>query len=104
MGLIKAVARLALPADGQLAYLRDLGVSPSIDELALELHDGVVLLPQFVANGWLAVVEATAIEALDESLLRLGEQNDGAWWTEAALVEAPEWEEVRIRARVVLAL
>ncbi|MFV0318271.1 MAG: hypothetical protein ACK5O2_15085 [Microthrixaceae bacterium] len=99
--LIKAVARLALPADTQLRYLRELKVLPGIDELALELHDRAVLLRQFVENGWLSSREADFIQALDEALARLSERGPELW-SETALKESPEWEEVRERARVAL--
>lgn len=69
--LIKAVARLGFPADIQQWYLKELKVLPSIDELALELHDRAVLLPQFVENGWLTSREAEAIADLDASLVDL---------------------------------
>lgn len=99
--LIKAVARLALPADSQLQYLQELEVLPGIDELALELHDRVVLLPQFVENGWLSPGEADAIQDLDEALARLSKRGPGLW-SETALKESSEWEEVRSHARTAL--
>jgi hypothetical protein len=102
--LLKAVARLALPAEDQVTYLRRLGSWPSVDELALELHDVVVLLDQFVDSGWIREQDANAIKALDDLLTRMsGEQNEHLW-TEHGLTTAVEWEEVRNRARdIVLA-
>jgi hypothetical protein len=102
--LLKAVARLALPAEDQVAYLRRLGSWPSVDELALELDDVVELLGQFVASGWITEQDADAIRALDDLLGRMsGDQNEHLW-TEHGLTTANEWEEVRKRARdIVLA-
>jgi hypothetical protein len=104
VGLIKAVARLSLPAEAQLAYLRDLGVLPSIDELALELHDYSVLLPQFIEYGWITSDEGVAIQALADELAHLGDAAGTAVWTEESLATSPAWEEIRARSRSALVL
>jgi hypothetical protein len=52
--LMRAVAVAALPAPAQEAWLGSIGVDwVNVDEIALEVNDGVVLAPQFVAAGWL---------------------------------------------------
>lgn len=103
VALLKTVARLALPADAQIRQLDKRGLLSSIDELALELHDGVPLLPQFVANGWITSEDAAAISALDETLGRMSGPDKQSLWTAGALREAKEWEEVRRQARDALA-
>lgn len=103
VALIKAVSRLALAADAQIAHLHERGLLSSADELALDLHDGVVLLPQFVASGWLTPDDASTITMLDEMLERMSGSENQALWTVEALKEASEWEEVRRRAQRVLA-
>jgi hypothetical protein len=100
--LIKAVARLALPADAQIRQLEKRGLFPSVDELALDLHDGVVLLPQFVANGWITSKDADAIAAIDQMLNRMSGPGNPLW-TADALTRAEEWGEVRRQARDALA-
>lgn len=103
VALLKAVGRLALPAEAQISHLCDRGLWPSIDEFALELHEGAVLVPQFVANGWLAPRDAAAITAIDEMLDRMSRSGNQELWTLDALTEAHEWEAVRCRAREILA-
>lgn len=63
--LIRAIAMLALPAPHQIAWLEALGVGGSADELALEFHDGYLLVPQFVERQWLqaAVVGPLRVSA-----------------------------------------
>lgn len=103
VSLLKALGRLALPAEEQIAHLSGRGLLPSADELALDLHDGAVLVPQFVAKGWLTSRDATVITAVDEMLERMSGPENVELWTVDALKQAPEWEEVRRRAREVLA-
>jgi hypothetical protein len=103
VALLKAVGRLALPAHAQLEDLQRRGLLPSADELALDLHDGVALLPQFVANGWLDPQDASAIATLDEMLAQMSGSANNALWTGQALTEASEWEDVRRQARAVFA-
>ncbi len=61
VALLKAVARLALSSDEQVAYLNAIGVGGCADELALEIGDEVPLLPQFVEAGWLSEDEAIPV-------------------------------------------
>src|SRR5690606_23923257 len=64
VALLRAVARLALPCEEQIAYVRRLG--GSLDELALEFNEGAALLDQFVAQGWLSTDDAEALRKIDE--------------------------------------
>lgn len=100
--LLKAVARLAWPAEAQLGELRKRGLLPSTDELALDLHDLVALVPQFVSSGWLSQADASAITELDQLLGRMSGPEHSDLWTERALQESSEWKEVRRQARAVL--
>ena len=103
VALLKAIGRLALPASAQRAQLRERNLRPSIDELALELHDMAILVPQFVAEGWLTPNDAAFITQLDQFLDAMSGPDQQRLWTEEALNTASEWEEVRRRAREVLA-
>ena len=101
--MVEAVERLAAPADQQVAYLKRLGTAPCADELALELNYIVAMLDQFVAQGLLSPVQASAIQAVDQKLDQMsGSQNDELWWEEA-LHRRPEWAEVRRLAATALA-
>ena len=93
VNFVKAIGRLAMPAEQQVAYLEDIGTAPSADELALEFDEGFVLLPTFVERGWLSAHDAKIAAAIDESLGRMsGEQGP---WDIADLATAPEWQEIR---------
>lgn len=102
VALLKAVGRLALPADEQIAHLGDRRLLPSADEFALDLHEGAALVSQFVTHGWLTSRDAFGIVAVDEMLGRIRGADRVELWTADALEQAPEWEEVRRRAREVL--
>lgn len=100
--LLRAVGRLALPAQQQIAYLRRLGTFPNADELALEVSDGVGLLSQFVEHGWISPELAEAIRELDSVLTAMSDPSMKHLWTAEALVSAPEWERVRTQAQSIL--
>jgi hypothetical protein len=100
--LIRAVAVLALPAADQMDYLRSIGVPEGVDELALELHDGALLVPQFLAHGWLPQAAAEAIADLDRYLGTMSGSERASEWTTSALHDAKQWENARQMARQVL--
>jgi len=99
VALIKAVGRLALPCEDQIAYLQGLGTSGSADELALEFGEGTALLSQFVQAGWLAVADADKLRSIDQALKQMSGSDNAHLWTEASLCGAPEWESIRTSAR-----
>jgi hypothetical protein len=75
-----------------------------VDELALDLHDGALLVPQFLAHGWLSESAAKAIGALDQYLGTLSGDEYKYLWTAAALQDTDQWETVRRLAREALAV
>lgn len=97
VALLRAVARLALPCEEQIAYVRRLG--GSLDELALEFNEGAALLDQFVAQGWLSTDDAEALRKIDEALEAISGMGNASLWTEAALCSAEQWCAIRNAAR-----
>lgn len=95
-----ALARLAAPALEQLACLRDLGVSPPIDELALELDD--VTEAALTAECLLSPEQQQLVSKVIEALSCLSESHRTNFWTEAALTDSAEWQQLRERAREAL--
>ena len=90
--MARVLGRLADPADLQLAYLSQLGVEGSIDELALEFDDVFrPLAPALSERGASDVV--AALGAVDAAL---GSETLG--WSAAALLESPEWNRIRALA------
>jgi len=100
--LVASVAVLALEPEGQLDWLRSIGLPEGVDELALCLDDGVGCAPWMVENGWLLAGAARAIGALDAHLDDFSGMANAALWTPEAVRSAHEWAEVRRLARVVL--
>lgn len=92
------LARLAAPASVQLDYLREIGLSPSIDELALEFDDIAVLVPELVDDGRLTREQVETVMALDRMLQAMSGIDD--LWNDAALQSDPRWAEVRDLARL----
>ena len=95
-----AVTRLAAPAARQLDYLADLGVLPSVDELALEFDDRFVLVPELEAARLLTAEQVEALRRIDRLLVAMSQQPDR--WTATALAEHPDWAELRRLAAVSL--
>lgn len=95
--LREAVNRLADTAENQIAWMKKKRLPA--DELALEFSDWAVLVPQLVIAGHLAPDANTAIEALDQQLIRISGEANAALWDDQALQESPEWAKVRELAR-----
>jgi hypothetical protein len=83
--LVRAVAVLALPASDQMDYLRSVGLPEGVDELALELHEGALLMPQFLALSWLPQAATEAIAGLDQYLGDMSGSGRASEWTNSML-------------------
>lgn len=103
--LIRSIAVLALPAPGQIAWLRSLGMGEPeyVDELAYELEAGAVLVNQFQALGWISDRLREAVIDIDLELDRFSGPENERLWTVESLYSAPEWMEIRGRAGRALA-
>ncbi len=84
-GLREAVARLAASATVQRAYLQELGVVPSADELGLEFDDALAPVRHQLHGE-----AAAALRILDELL---SEMDETLWSTNA--LEDQAWQRVR---------
>jgi hypothetical protein len=60
------------------------------------------MVSQFQDADWLSEADANGILELDSLLRQMTEQRDKELWTAGALAEAPEWEQVRKKARELL--
>ena len=92
-----AVARLAAPASEQEAYLRNLGTAPSVDELALEFSDALM-----VDKGSLEQAVRDIALQLDDQLSAMSGPQYENLWTLAALQSRPEWVSIRELAAEIL--
>lgn len=101
--LFRVIGVLALPADEQAAVLQKLGTAPLTDELALELHDQILMAPQFVEAGWLTDADVAAARLIDDKLGAISGPEMEELWTLEALESADEWKEVRRLARAFIA-
>jgi hypothetical protein len=95
--LIRSIAILALPYDAQVQWLDSLGLGEArfADEMALELEDGVRLLPQFENAGWLKSDVVALIRNLDEFLGARSGPERAAFWDLDSLQTSADWSEVR---------
>lgn len=102
--LVRAVAILALPAEGQIAWLSSLGMGePGFsDELALELENGVLLVDQYVRAGWLRPEARSALSELDSFLTAKSTPGSEGFWSLDSLRSDGEWGRVRAMAFEVL--
>jgi len=101
----RTLANLAAAADKQLDYLKSVGDNAEcVDELALEFHDDLLYLKQFIKQGRLSQEAAQAVSTVDDLLDRMSGEQNARLWTTDALVSASEWAEVRKLAADALAL
>jgi hypothetical protein len=91
----QALAILAASPEEQIVYLQDLGVGDSADELALELHEGVLMLDQLRDNYLVRDEQSEAIVAVDRKLAEMSGTGRAHLWTWGALERSKEWTEVR---------
>jgi hypothetical protein len=98
--LQEALTRLAAPAEEQVAFLRELGVWPSADELALELDDVMRMLPEALNRGELSREEETLIRQVDDLLGTMSGEEKAELWDASQLALAKEWAEVRCLAKI----
>ena len=90
--LRQALEHLAAAPEAQAAYLRQLGTSASLDELALSFDD--------VAEAS-AFSTAAAIQKLSRTLDEMSGADNAHLWKPSAL-RGPEWAEVRRLAQDAL--
>ncbi|PAX06369.1 hypothetical protein [Sphingomonas lenta] len=109
--LRNAVARLAAPAEQQVAYLDRIhapladgasAIGYGNDELALELDDYFSPACDMIFYGELSEAERTAILPLSKLLGKLGGQEHADFWRREALFNDPRWAEVRSHAAQAL--
>jgi hypothetical protein len=96
-----------MPASDQVDWLRSLGVlggPPNVDELALELSDGALLSAQLVEARWLPASVSGPLRELDGLLSTMSGPANAALWNPGALASAPEWDDVRSKAKAILFL
>ena len=97
-----ALTHLSLPAERQVEYLRQLGVSLA-DELALELHELMLLAPEMARVAELTTPETDAVERVDVALAAMSGSGQSQLWTPEALQTSREWREIRALADAALA-
>ncbi|MCO8271090.1 hypothetical protein M1L60_10845 [Actinoplanes sp. TRM 88003] len=102
VALMRSIAILAMEAEEQTAYVRNLGTHPSLDELALEFDDGFPLAPTFVEHGWLNHFAVLALQELNHQLATMSEERKAGLWHADALTTASEWARVRALARAAI--
>jgi hypothetical protein len=98
--LCQILERLASPPQAQIDYLRNLGVAPLADELALEFHDLYLLVPQLAAQRVLTQQQSEAIDAVSRQLDAMSACQDTSLWMEDALRRHSDWVEVRRLAAI----
>jgi hypothetical protein len=103
LALVRAIARLALPASDQIEYLSTIGVGGLADELGLELGDGAQHMSEFVSQGWLTSREADLISELVRLLDSISGEEFARFWRDDGLT-SPEWGTIRNVAKQFLFL
>lgn len=96
-GLVRSVAVLALPYERQVTWLASLGLGDPefVDELALELGDGVLLSRQFEEAGWISSQTRSVVVELDRLLTEHSGPAHEEFWRLESLRDSPDWVQVR---------
>lgn len=97
-----ALVRLAASSSDQLTYLQTLLSYPSVDELALDLYELVLLADLRVREGVISESVRDAVQAVDQKLDVMSGPDNAHLWTPEALLTAPEWQQVRNLAAIAL--
>ncbi len=106
-----SIERLTWTADQQVAYLDSiLGHLTKAedtsgyrnDELALELEDNLVTLPNILDAGFLEIKAVDSIKPLDTFLNEHSGKENSDFWAREALYHDERWNEVRKLARTAL--
>lgn len=86
-----------------LRWLDSLGLGwPPVDELALEVAEGLGNISHFIEQGWLSGQVSKPLLALDAHLGKMSGQDHARLCTVDALRDAPEWAQSRELALEVL--
>ncbi len=101
---VRSLAMLALPAPAQIAWLEDSGLPDIHDssELALDVNEGILLLDQFIAMGWVPAVAEAPLRDIDEFFADRSGKDHSVFWDVASLSSHPGWERVRAMAQRAL--
>jgi hypothetical protein len=97
----KIMKTLSSEAGEQIQYLNSIG-SDSVDELALELEEIALLAPSKLESGEITQAQYSLIQLLNNKLDELSDNGKIDYWTESALFESSEWEEIRTLAKECL--
>ena len=89
-GILTTVARLALPAESQIAWLENNRTAPSLDELALEFDDFYRTAPLLKKAKLLSDDVMARLDAIDAKLERMSDNK--TIWRIDSLANSPEWE------------
>ena len=93
---------LAQPYGQQIDHLKEMGVWPSADELALELDDVAPLLPEAVRKGEISSEVELAVRRVSDKLGEMSGKRNAHLWTPDALANSSQWENVRLLASEAL--
>ncbi|MEH6714268.1 hypothetical protein [Parasphingorhabdus flavimaris] len=111
INLKDSIERLTWTPEQQVAYLDSiLGHMTEAEdasgygnvELALELEDNLVTIPNILDAGFLEIEAVDSIKPLDTFLGKYGGQENADFWARDALYHDERWNEVRKLARTAL--
>jgi hypothetical protein len=94
-----ALTALASDAPDQVRYLNSLEMPVSVDELALDLEAIAAAAPEMLDNGEIDAEQFECVRTLDQRLTEMSGTANAHFWTEDALFQSPEWEQIRNSAK-----
>jgi 23S rRNA A1618 N6-methylase RlmF len=100
--LITSLKVLSSESVDQLRYLKALGISGNIDELALEFDDVASLAKVKYESQQMTKQQYQWVESLATQLDEMSGVQNEHLWTEKALMSAPQWQKIREHAKACL--
>ncbi len=100
-GFVGSVGILALPAEGQIAWLQGLPVKVGAIELALSFEDEYLQMPLFLAAGWLSPQAEATATTVDRLLDEMSADPEPPWTFDEVRTD-PRWAAVRDAAFALL--
>lgn len=97
-----ALAVLKANADQQIEYLKQMGLGPNVDELALEFDDVAGTAISLLEKGQLTQEAFDAIQRVNQLLDNMSASSDRQMWTYKGLRNGPKWQEVRLKSELAL--
>lgn len=100
--ILRCLIILSSTPDDQVAYLAQIGDSSCVDELALEFDHVFSMSEQAIRKKHLSQQEYDILDQINNKLEEMSGEHNAHLWSQQALYDCNEWEQVRVMAKECL--